>query len=638
VHRIPSDAEWTRGRVDTLPPRWAKRLLDRWEATQAADYFRANADLRETTESLLRVRIPLDASDALLCEAAAELVRRCLERATIFHTLADVRASMERICAAQGIEAPHPKVKDACAVARMTCSHWWRRKLRKHHGRTLESAAIRLGRVSKRGDLYVSNEGLRMRLQQNARNAAAMESTLARNELGQEFTLAELAEKGSSNKKIRRAELMTRIAGFERFAVSQGHAGTFMTITCPSRFHRFRTVNGGKLVIDNPNYDPDENPGTAQRYLAGVWSRIRAKLNRCGLGVYGFRIAEPQHDGTPHWHFLLFHEAARASELEQIVREHALKDSPTEPGAKEHRCDFKAIDWSKGSAAAYVAKYVSKNIDGANVGEDFNGKPATETAVRVEAWAARWNIRQFQQIGGPPVGVWRELRRIPAIPLGAPRFLREAHAAANKVNKKEGQEKTAVAWDKYCEAQGGVFCGRDARIKLTKVAPEKLGRYGDDAAPTPVGVEASELELYAVPWNPGTWAHRRVHWVVPSVRHEWEIVRKTNPSGIGSSIAERAEPAQPWTGVNNCTTDARHCPVAAPSLRLADASRYGVEASAHPPPLQQDWNTSSKASVCDKRGSVTADRRQPRGTHRLATPEPCCDVVAECNIWPRTSS
>lgn len=580
MQRVPSDAEWTQSRVDTLPPRWAKRLLDRWEATQLTDYFRANTDLRETTASLLRVRIPLDASDAILCEAAEELARRCLERATVFHTLAVVRASMDRICAGQGIEPPHAKVKDSCAVARMTCSHWWRRKLRKHHGRTVEAAAIRLGRVSRRGDLYVSEEGLRMRQQQNARNAAAMESTLARNELGQEFTLAELAAKGTSNKTIRRAELMTRIAGFERIAKAKQHAGIFMTITCPSRFHRFTTVNGGKVVIDNTRYDPNENPGTAQRYLARVWSRIRAKLNRCGLGVYGFQIAEPQHDGTPHWHFVLFYEASRASEFEQIVREHALKDSPDERGAQEHRCDFKPIDWAKGSAAAYVAKYVSKNIDGAHVGDDFNGKPATETAVRVQAWAARWSIRQFQQIGGPPVGVWRELRRIPAMPVGAPHFLRDAHAAANKVNTKEGREmaaaawdefmrgarmaadkvslnageqKAVVAWDKYCEAQGGVFCGRDARIKLTKVTPEKLGRYGDESAPRPVGVEASDLELYAVPWNPGTWAHRRVHWVVPSVRHEWEIVRKTDRAAVGSSIAERAQPAQPRTRVNNCT-------------------------------------------------------------------------------------
>lgn len=211
MQRIPSDAEWTGSRVATLPRRWADRLLRQWKASQSSDYFSANASLRETTDALLRVRVPLDASDSDLCEAAANLAARCAGRAEIFHTVDALRSAMERICKGQGIFPPPAKVKDRSAIARMTCTLWWRRKLRQHHGRTVESAAIRLGLVNKARDLYVSQEGLRARLQQNARNAAAMESTVARNELGQEFTLAELAAKGTSNKRIRRAELMTRI-------------------------------------------------------------------------------------------------------------------------------------------------------------------------------------------------------------------------------------------------------------------------------------------------------------------------------------------------------------------------------------------------------------------------------------------
>jgi len=549
---ILSDAAWTRSRVDTLPPRWAKRLLRKWELTKASDYYRANVELRESTDSLLRVRIPLDASDADICEAAKQLADRCMGRAALFRDLKTLRASMERICAGQGIEPPNVDLKDPSAVARMTCPLWWRRKLRKHQGRTVEAAAIHLGRVSKNRDPYVSNEGLRARLQQNARNAASLESTIARNELGQEFTLAELAATSTANKSIRRGELMTRIAGFERIALTSAHAGLFLTMTCPSRFHKCRLVNDGRSVIENPNYSPKENPRTAQAYLQKAWSCIRAELKRRELGVYGFRIAEPQHDGTPHWHLLLFCDAQHLQVIEGIVRKHCLKDSPEEPGAREHRCDIKRIDWTKGSAAGYVAKYVSKNIDGEHVGQDLDGRPAKETALRVEAWASRWGIRQFQQIGGPPVGVWRELRRIKNLPAGSPQHLRDAHAAANKAQRLKGRQDPCVAWDRYCEAQGGVLCGRKARIKLMMAAPERLGRYGDEQAARAVGIETWAAELMSTATD-ACLAYHMVYWSAESTRHDWEIVRKAEPTAQGEFPAGRAMPAPPWTCVNNCT-------------------------------------------------------------------------------------
>jgi hypothetical protein len=455
--RMPTDDEWTASRVATLPYSWQRSMLRQWHKVKAKDYFKANVELREITAPLLAEPLALDASDDTICDAAHAQAEFCAGLAEAFHTPIVLRAAMARICARQGITPPHAKVKDRFAIARMACSLWWRRKLRKRHGQTVEGAAIRLGRISRHRDLYVSNEGLRERLQQCARNVASLEGTIARNEAGQEFTLAELAATSTANKPIRRAELMTRIAGFERVAVAAMHEGLFMTLTCPSRFHRYRTVNKGKATIPNPNYDPNDTPATAQRYLTKVWACIRAELKRKGFGVYGFRIAEPQHDGTPHWHLLLFCEPQHAMAIEGLIHKHALKDSPDEAGARAHRCDFKRIDWSKGSAAGYIAKYVAKNIDGVHVGEDLEGRPALETAKRVEAWATRWSIRQFQQIGGPPVGVWRELRRVKHVPADAPDYVHAAHAAVNK-KRNQDEEERAAAWDKYCNAQGGVFC------------------------------------------------------------------------------------------------------------------------------------------------------------------------------------
>lgn len=557
---------WATSRVAQLPNRWQRKLLASWDRQRATfdptDWRNeseasrtANLNLLHLTDTLGAVRLPLDATDANICDRANVLAAQCGELAQVYHTAELLRPAMARKARANGVEPPPANITDTGALRRMTDPLWWRRGLRKCHAKAVEGAAIQLGYVNKTRDIYVSNESLTRRVQQNKRNAESLEATTARNELGQEFTLAELAAKGTANKAIRRAELMTRISGFERIARDMEHAGLFFTMTCPSRMHKWRTVAGGR-VMENPRYD-GTTPREAQSYLATVWARIRASLKRQGVGLYGFRIAEPNHDGTPHWHLLVFHDAGKVDDLRATVWRYALADSPNEPGAHKHRVDFKPIDWKRGSAAGYIAKYVAKNIDGYRVEKDLYGTDALETSARVEAWASTWGIRQFQQVGGPPVGPWRELRRVKELPHGAPAHLEQAHRAVNKVAVIEGKENASVAWDHYCQAQGGVFCGRDYRIKITKQEVEGVGRYGDPIAPKPIGLETTSLETYTpahMAWmNPPGRATRVVHWFVESVRHVWEIVGRMGRA-IGSvSIGMGAKPSAPWTRVNNCT-------------------------------------------------------------------------------------
>ncbi len=280
--------------------------------------------------------------------------------------------------------------------------------------------------------MYASDETVKRRQQQKRKNAKLMENLEAVHDLtGEVCTLAELAATNTSNPAIRRTELMTRVRGLEEFSGQLGFVGLFLTLTTPSRMHARHSGDGSA----NLKYD-DTSPNKAHRYLCKkVWAPVMAKLQREGVDYFGIRVVEPHHDGTPHWHMLVFVKPEHQDNLTAILRDYTLRDSPDEPGAQERRLTVKAIDPAKGSATGYVAKYISKNIDGHAVGDDYEADTPTDsraTAERVEAWASLWRIRQFQFFGAPPVTPYRELRRLQAVPESWQSVLGEAWKAADE--------------------------------------------------------------------------------------------------------------------------------------------------------------------------------------------------------------
>lgn len=219
------------------------------------------------------------------------------------------------------------------------------------------------------------------------------------------------------------------------------------------------------------------------------------------------------------------------------MRRYALREDGDEKGAAAQR--FEAKHLNQGGAAGYIAKYIAKNIDGyaldGQVDHD-TGKPLTDTAAAVTAWASTWRIPQFKSIGLPTMGAYRELRKLPRGVSIADEF--DERVEATRAAADEGE------FDLYIAAQGGANVPRDSQtVRVARNVTDEVNAYEEDIERV-VGIYAPHL------------GSELVHVTRTA---EWRIVPKllaVEPLTLKSGIAAPRSP------VNNCgpecLTQARH--------------------------------------------------------------------------------
>lgn len=435
-------------------------------------------------------------------------------------------------------------------MVRLLSAKWWERRINRCWDRLQEHIAILLGKVRKGVSAYVSNATMKVvRERKRAMMRWLAESEVMNEQHDLVVSMKDCWEASNANPVNRRAEMMTRMRGFEDYAEEQGHVGVFFTWTAPSRFHAWKTGRNGK-TIENDKYQ-GATPRDTCAYLGQLWSRARSYLKRWGMPIYGFRVCEPHHDGTPHWHMLLFMRKCDRNGVIDTLQRYALTDDRQELERNNlgipftdftPRFDWKEIDPSKGDATGYIAAYIAKNIDGEHVdGDEEAGTKADQGAQHACAWASWWGIRTFQQIGGAPVGVWRELRRIsnakkhgdlvgpPKPVLQDPRFEAARYAADNGIFRC------------YLEAMGGALSTRaEHPIKLAHLIEEQANAYGEDIKRL-MGLHTARLGIKT----------RLQGWeVVPA--GTYEAAKAAGVSGWGVGVQSGDSPA-PWSSDNNCT-------------------------------------------------------------------------------------
>jgi hypothetical protein len=288
---------------------------------------------------------------------------------------------------------------------------WYRRALLKAERQAADMSNHRLKMIGGSGDAIVSKAVLLSRRAQllSQRNYLEKVELVKREENGSE-TVIKCADIFKTPEK-RIAKMYVRTEGLEKFCVSQGLLGYFLTMTLPSRFHP--NPSNGRSTWDGST-PADGHRSLQHRWRA--WQRLFGK-------TMSVRVEEQHKDGCPHWHALIWIPPTRESEL--VAKIQTCFGAP--PASK-----IEKIDTAKASASTYLMKYLMKAT---GAGED---KKSTKIAELADAHRATWGGRAIviSDVQGSAT-IWDEMRRVR---FGSPGWLsfpdqaRALHSAATTNN------------------------------------------------------------------------------------------------------------------------------------------------------------------------------------------------------------
>ena len=423
---------------------------------------------------------------------------------------------------------------------------------------------------------------------------------------GDVISLIEAVKSGMANPANRRNELMLRIRETEELADEMGYVGVFYTITCPSRFHANSSKWNGETPKDAQNYltqtwararsklnrrglkyfgvrvvEPhadgcphwhmmlfmpknklqevnailrwyfiQEDKTELYDYYGPVATRAKVVTEWVDINTHGVHVKTVEK-------CVSYRAGTKKSELfktyKQKRREWGLKKSQGKKAKAPSkfyrtfspRFDAITMDKSKGSAASYIAKYISKNIDGYMLGDHEDaetGENLQEQANPVLAWASTWNIRQFQFQGSPSVTVYRELRRMP-----------KGKAINDETIEPIRHAADTASWKDYVKLQGGMCIGRAANFKSMYEDTQMGNDYAEvvrriKGIATNVSIESKLHRMINNVYNVTTETSlktRLVEWT-RQLKGTAEKLNAKDNTNVGAADLS-------WTSGNNCT-------------------------------------------------------------------------------------
>ncbi|WP_168400626.1 replication endonuclease [Erwinia amylovora] len=504
----------------------------------------------------------IDASEALMTEknVTEEQIWRVWERVAAEASRLDVTPpSFEQLRRKRNRRKPVNYDLIPGSLARMRCADWWYKKLWQLRCEWREEQLRAVCLVSKRASPYISNEAVIHKREQRRKALEFFRSHELVNEDGDTLDMEDVVNASASNPAHRRNEMMACVKGMELIAEMRKDCAVFYTITTPSRFHA--TLSNGK---PNPTWS-HASIRQSSDYLVAMFASFRKAMHRAGLRWYGLRVAEPHHDGTVHWHLLCFMRKKDRRKITALLRKFAIREDRAELGNNTGpRFKSELINPRKGSPTSYIAKYVSKNIDGRGLSDTVSketGKSLRDTAEHVTAWASLHRVQQFRFFGIPSRQAYRELRLFAG---QSTRSQPDAKPGAPVLDEPRLDAVLAAAdvgcFATYITKQGGVLVPRSTHlIRTAYELTQEPGAYGDHGT-----------RVYGF-WSPLIYGRICTHATT------WKMVKKSAASSEAS--ADQGGPAAPWTRGNNCppveNSDKAGCEIATSGLPPVESAETG---------------------------------------------------------------
>jgi hypothetical protein len=220
-----------------------------------------------------------------------------------------------------------------------------------------------------------------------------------------------------------------------------------------------------------------------------------------------------------------------------LLRKFAIREDREELGTNTGpRFKSELIHPRKGTPTSYIAKYISKNIDGRGLAQEISketGKSLRDNAENVSAWASLHRVQQFRFFGIPGRQAYRELRLL----AGQATRAQGGKTAGAPVLENPRLDAVLAAADAGCFAtyimkQGGVLVPRKHHLVRTAYElNDEPSTYGDHG-----------VRIYGI-WSPIIEGRICTHAV------KWKMVRKT--VDLQEATADQGACA-PWTRGNNC--------------------------------------------------------------------------------------